>query len=114
MLARLPLRGLLAVLLLLAVAGASRGEENGATEGNPDWRAAYEETRELVEALKAELDEMKRIRAAQKELMAWNEERVRLGLTTMTLRPELCLEEWNGQWCRLFPATFGVRQEALR
>ncbi len=51
---------------------------------------------------------MKRIAAAQKELMEWNGERARLGLMPVTLRPELCLEDGIGRWCGLLPATFGA------
>lgn len=78
--------------------------------GNPAWQAAYADVRRLVDDLRAEVDAMKDVRAAQKELMAWNEERAQLGLSAMTLRPELCLEEVNKRWCRLLPATFGVAE----
>lgn len=99
---------LLPVLFLLSAADAARGAGEGIPEAHAEWRAAYAAVRGLHEELKAEVDAMKRIRAAQKEVMAWNEERAGLGLPTMTLRPALCLEEENRRWCRLFPATFGV------
>lgn len=100
--------GLLPVLFLLLVAGAARGAGDDLPDADAGWRAAYAAVRGLHEELKAEVDAMKRIRAAQKEVMAWNEERAGLGLPTMTLRPALCLEEENRRWCRMFPATFGV------
>ena len=108
MLARALLRGLLPLLLLLSVFGSVHGQGSQAPKGSGEWRAAYVASRELVETLKAEVDAMKRILAAQNELMKWNEERARLGLPTRTLRPELCGEAENQRWCRLFPATFGV------
>ena len=82
----------------------------GADEAPPAsaWAAAHAEARQELEALKADLEALQRLRAAQKELVDWNAERARLGLSAETLRPELCLEEENKRWCRLFPATFGV------
>ena len=110
MLAGLSRQLLLPFLLLLSVVAMAHGEGREARKGSTEWRAAYEASRQLVETLRAEVYAMKRIRAAQKELMGWNEERADLGLTTMTLRPELCLEKENERWCRLFPATFGVAE----
>ncbi len=111
MLTRRGLRLVPPALLLLSAAGVAWGEGEEVAKGGAEWRAAYEATRAVVEELKAEVDAMRRIRAAQVEVMAWNEERARLGLSAMTLRPELCLEEENRRWCRLFPATFGVGED---
>ncbi|MYE26431.1 MAG: hypothetical protein F4X87_04280 [Chloroflexi bacterium] len=75
------------------------------------WAEAHGRVRRIVEELRSEIEAMKRIAAAQKELIAWNEERARLGLAAMTLRPELCREDEIEKWCRLLPATFGVAED---
>ncbi|MDE0408769.1 MAG: hypothetical protein OXN81_13010 [Alphaproteobacteria bacterium] len=85
-----------------------------APAGNMAWAEAHGQVRRIVEELRSEIEAMKRIAAAQKELMAWNGERARLGLAAMTLRPELCREAEIGKWCRLLPATFGVAEEDRR
>lgn len=73
-----------------------------------EWAASYAEARLVLQELKADVEALRRLRAAQKELVEWNTERARLGLSAETLRPELCLDAENERWCRLFPATFGV------
>ena len=96
-------------MALLAVCGPASSEEPPAPAGA--WKDAYAEARVLVEELRAEVDAMQRLLEAQTEAMAWNAERAELGLWPMTLRPQLCLEEENERWCRLFPATFGVWED---
>ena len=98
-----------AALFLVMAVDVRAAEPVGAAEAGAEWQVAYLEVRSLVGELQAEVDAMKRLRTAQKEVMEWNVERARLGLPTMTLRPELCLEAENERWCRLFPATFGVQ-----
>lgn len=105
--------GLVAVLVAAAStvwAADDAPDPKCSAGGNSAWQAACADVRRLVDDLRAEVDAMKDVRAAQKELMAWNEERAELGLSAMTLRPELCLEEANERWCRLLPATFGVAE----
>ena len=75
-----------------------------------EWAAAYAAARQELEELKADVEALQRLKEAQRELVDWNAERARLGLSAETLRPELCLEEENNRWCRLFPATFGVAE----
>ena len=94
----------LALAWVLPAAGADEAPAVSA------WAAAHAAAREELEGLKADVEALQRLGAAQKELVAWNAERARLGLSAETLRPELCLEEENKRWCRLFPATFGVGQ----
>jgi len=101
------------VLIVLAAPGAAvAGEAPGPkceAGRNPEWQAACRDVRLLIDDLKTELDAMKSIRAAQKQLEEWNKERAQVGLSARTLRPELCLEEELERWCRLLPATFGVQ-----
>ena len=104
-------RAVMAGLLLLLASWAQAVEPDGAAPADGGWAKAHAEARRVVEELRSEIGAMKRIRAAQKELMAWNEERARLGLAARTLRPELCGEEEIGRWCRLLPATFGVMED---
>ena len=82
-----------------------------APAGNMAWVEAHGQVRRIVEELRSETRTMRRIAAAQKELMDWNGERARLGLAAMTLRPELCREAEIEKWCRLLPATFGVAED---
>lgn len=103
--------GALLAAMLLPLAGAEAGDGAGAPPGGGEWAKAHAEARRTVEELRSEIGAMKRIRAAQKELMAWNEERARLGLAATTLRPELCQEAEVQRWCRLLPATFGVAED---
>ncbi len=105
-------RAVMAGLLLLLASWAPAVEPDGAAPAaDGGWAKAHAEARRVVEELRSEIGAMKRIRAAQKELTAWNEERARLGLAARTLRPELCREEEIGRWCRLLPATFGVMED---
>ena len=109
---RVVLRAVFATVLLAVALVNVRA--NGATEPvptpGPTWTEAHGQMRRVVEALRSEIEAMKRIAAAQAELMAWNEERARLGLAAVSLRPELCREAEIERWCRLLPATFGVRE----
>ena len=101
--------------LFLALAGWAQAQDPVEAPANDmAWAQAHAEVRRVVEELRSEIGAMKRVAAAQKELMAWNEERARLGLAAMTLRPELCREEEIEKWCRLLPATFGAAEEGLR
>ena len=102
-----------AVVVIWLVSGsmASAAEGNPPATASPEWAPAHAEARRVVEELRSEVEVMKRIAAAQKELKAWNEERARLGLGAMTLRSELCLEDEIKRWCGLLPATFGVEGE---
>jgi len=110
-------RAALAGLLLALASGAQAAEPVEAAEAieqssaGAAWTEAHAEVRRIVEELRSETRTMKRIAAAQKELMAWNGERARLGLAAMTLRPELCREDEIEKWCRLLPATFGVAED---
>ena len=101
--------GLAACLILAGVASAA------AQEGRPvpaeAWTEARVEALGVREALAREIAAMKRLRAVQKELMAWNLERAEVGSAARTLRPEICREAELERWCRLFPATFGVAEE---
>ncbi len=113
---QMPACGVLLAAILLA-APASSGQAADAVEAAAPgmaWAEAHAEVRRVVEELRSEIEAMKRVAAAQKELMAWNEERARLGLAAMSLRPELCREEEIEKWCRLLPATFGAAEEGLR
>ena len=84
----------------------------GLTAAAPaDWDAARREALAVREALQADVAAMRRLRAAQKELMQWNLERGELGSAVRTLRPEVCGQEELKRWCELFPATFGIREE---
>ncbi len=110
---------LLAAILLAAPASSGRAADaveaaDPAPAPGMAWAQAHAEVRRVVEELRSEIEAMKRVAAAQKELMAWNEERARLGLAAMSLRPELCREEEIEKWCRLLPATFGVSEDDLR
>ena len=110
-------RAVTAGLLLLLASWAQAAEPGGAPASagaqaaDGGWAKAHAEARRVVEELRSEIAAMKRIRAAQKELMAWNEERARLGMGAATLRPELCRENEVERWCRLLPATFGVMED---
>ena len=104
-------RALLAGLVLLWAGAAQAADPAGAPAPGTEWTAVHAQARRVVEELRSEVEAMKRIEAAQKELEAWNGERARLGLGAMTLRPELCLEEEIRRWCRLLPATFGVAED---
>ena len=119
MLSRTACGAVLAVLLLLPASWAQAAgsdltpppEPAGAPAADGGWAQAHAEARRTVEELRSEIAAMKRIRAAQKELMAWNLERARLGMAAKSLRPELCLEKEIQRWCRLFPATFGIMED---
>ena len=111
MLKRPACRAVMAGLLLLLASWAQAAGPDGAPAADGGWAKAHAQARRVVEELRSEIGAMKRIRAAQKELMAWNKERARLGLAARTLRPELCREEEIGRWCRLLPATFGVMED---
>ena len=76
-----------------------------------DWDAARREALAVREALQADVSAMRRLRAAQKELMQWNLERGELGSSVRTLRPEVCEQEELKRWCELFPATFGIWED---
>lgn len=102
------MRALLAGLVLAWAGAAGAGEPAGTPAPGGAWTAAHGEARRLLEQLQSEVEAMKRIAAAQAELRTWNEERARIGLAPVTLRPELCLEDEIRRWCRLLPATFGV------
>ena len=104
-------KALLAGLVLVWAGAAEATDPAGVPETRGEWTAAHAEVRRLLEELRSEIEAMKRIAAAQTELRTWNEERARIGLPAMTLRPELCLEEEIRRWCRLLPATFGVAEK---
>lgn len=91
------------------LAQAPEPAEAPAADGS--WAEAHAEARRTVEELRSEIAAMKRIRVAQKELMAWNLERAQLGMAAKSLRPELCRDKEIGRWCRLLPATFGVVED---
>lgn len=76
-----------------------------------DWEEARREALAVREALQADVSAMRRLRAAQKELMEWNLERGEVGSAVRTLRPEVCEEEELKRWCGLFPATFGIWED---
>ncbi len=107
-------RAFLGVLVLVLASGAQAADPAEAPAPGTAWARAHAEVRRVVEELRSEIGAMKRVAAAQKELMAWNEERARLGLAAMSLRPELCREEDIEKWCRLLPATFGAEEDDLR
>ena len=119
MLSRQACGTVLAVLLLLLASSAQAAGPDPAPESEPmgaqaadgGWAQAYAEARRTVEELRSEIAAMKRIRTAQKELMAWNLERAQLGMAAKSLRPELCREKEVARWCRLFPATFGSAED---
>ena len=102
--------GTLWTALLLALACGAEAQAREAPPAGKEWAVVHAEARRVVEELRSEVEAMKRIAAAQKELQEWNEERARLGLAAMTLRSELCLEEEIRRWCGLLPATFGVAE----
>ena len=110
-------RGAALVLVFLAfLPGAARAAEPvemppAAPARAMSWAEAHAGARRVAQELRSEIEAMKRIAAAQEELMAWNGERARLGLAAMTLRPELCEEAEVERWCRLLPATFGVAED---
>lgn len=84
----------------------------GLTAAAPaDWDAARTEALAVREALQADVSAMRRLRAAQKELMQWNLERGEVGSAVRTLRPEVCEQEELRRWCELFPATFGIWED---
>lgn len=119
MLSRPACRAALAWLLLLVVSWAQAAGPDLAPAPEPaeapaadgGWAEAHAQARRTVEELRSEIAAMKRIRAAQKELMAWNLERAQLGMAAKSLRPDLCLEKEIQRWCRLLPATFGVMED---
>ena len=101
--------GLGAWLMLAGVVAAPAQEARpGQAEA---WAQARIEALGVREALAREVAAMTRLRAVQKELMAWNLERAEVGSAARTLRPEICREAELERWCRLFPATFGVWEE---
>ena len=101
------------VVALTGPAQAAEPVETPATApgAGAAWAEAHGQARRVADELRSEIEVMQRIRAAQQELMAWNEERARLGLAAMTLRPELCREAEIEKWCRLLPATFGLAED---
>lgn len=112
---RAAMAGLLLVLASWAQAAgpdpAPEPEPKGAPAADGGWAEAHAQANRTVEELRSEIAAMKRIRSAQKELMAWNLERAQLGMAAKSLRPELCLDKEIQRWCRLFPATFGVMED---
>lgn len=98
------LRGALLALVWTVVSGSA---------ALADWDAARREALAVREALQADISAMRRLRAAQKELMDWNLERGEVGSAVRTLRPEVCGQDELKRWCELFPATFGVREDEL-
>lgn len=95
----------------LVLAGAALATAQEARPGQAEaWAEARAEALRVREALARELAAMKRLRAVQEELMAWNLERAEVGSAVRTLSPEICREEELERWCRLFPATFGVAE----
>lgn len=96
-------------IVLAGAAAVDAQEARRAPAGG--WAEARLEALAVREALAREVAAMRRLRAAQKELMSWNLERAEVGSAAKTLRPEICGEPELERWCRLFPATFGVREE---
>lgn len=112
MLRRPACRAALAALIVVLASRALAADPVEAPARDTAWAEAHAEARRIVDELRSEIEAMKRIAAAQKQLMAWNEERARLGLAARTLRPELCREAEIERWCRLLPATFGVAEDS--
>lgn len=106
-------RALLALTVIWLVGGSLAGaadEAPAAGSGN-EWAAARVGALAVREALQADVSAMRRLRAAQKQLMQWNLGRAAVGSAVRTLRPEICEEEALKRWCELFPATFGVGED---
>lgn len=103
-------RAAMAGLLLMMASWAQAAGPDPAPAADGGWAEAHAQARRTVEELRSEIAAMKRIRAAQKQLMAWNLERAQLGMAAKSLRPELCREKEIQRWCHLFPATFGIME----
>ena len=98
------LRGALLALVWTAALGST---------ALADWDTARRDALAVREALQADISAMRRLRAAQKELMDWNLERGEVGSAVRTLRPDVCGQDELKRWCELFPATFGVWEDEL-
>ena len=108
-----------ALLVPAVLAGVVAGLEAGAQERTAapapgrTWQAARNDALQVRDELLRELSTMRRLRAAQISLEAWNDARRGVGSTTKTLRPEVCEEPEIGSWCLLLPATFGKLEDGL-
>ena len=65
-----------------------------------------------MERLRAEIVMLSGLRGAQRELLQWNRERIKIGRAPAVLPSRLCREIPLGAWCPLLPATFGVASRA--
>ena len=61
-----------------------------------------------MERLRAEIVMLSGLRGAQRELLQWNRERIKIGRAPAVLPPRLCQEMPLASWCPVLPATFGV------
>ena len=61
-----------------------------------------------MERLRAEIVVLGGLRDAQRELLQWNRERIKIGRAPAVLPSRLCREIPLGAWCPLLPATFGA------
>lgn len=101
----------LAAIWLVGGSWVEAADETPATGPGNEWAAARVGALAVREALLADVSAMRRLRAAQKQLMQWNLERAAVGSAVRTLRPAICEEEELKRWCELFPATFGVGED---
>ena len=83
-----------------------------AAHRDPDMAWDRERAFAGMERLRAEIVMLSGLRGAQRELLQWNRERIKIGRAPAVLPSRLCREIPLGAWCPLLPATFGVASRA--
>ena len=83
-----------------------------AAHRDPDMAWDRERAFAGMERLRAEIVMLSGLRGAQRELLQWNRERIKIGRAPAVLPSRLCREIPLGAWCLLLPATFGVASRA--
>ena len=83
-----------------------------AAHRDPDMAWDRERAFAGMERLHAEIVMLSGLRGAQRELLQWNRERIKIGRAPAVLPSRLCREIPLGAWCPLLPATFGVASRA--
>ena len=83
-----------------------------AAHRDPDMAWDRERAFAGMERLRAEIVMLSGLRGAQRELLQWNRERIKIGMPPALLPTRLCREIPLGAWCPLLPATFGVASRA--
>ncbi len=80
---------------------------------NTPVNAAEARSRALdgMDRLRSDIQTLNALKAAQTELLGWNRERLRSGVTPTVLGSRLCVDPAIRSWCARLPATFGSDPE---